>query len=437
MLAAGKVAENAAAQPNVAVIRDFPEIRYLAGFPELPEPVAGGGQSAHVLVAAQRIKRFQVAHGVAANQAGPGRRRGEAGEEPVQTGEIQAVVAPDQAFDRIELVGFHGFDEVSGKVGTGAGAAERAVPHAAAGAAGDLGKFRRGEAARAVPVEFLQAGEGDMVYIHVQAHADGIRRDQKVDFLVLVERDLGISGARREAAHDNRAAAAAPADHFGDGVDFRGTEGDDRAACRQAHQLGRSRIGELGEARPRFDVGLGNQMREQRPDGFSTEEHCFDEAAGMQQTLGEHVSAIRIRAELDFIDREEFAGPVERHSFRGAGKPARARGYDLLLAGNEGNVLLTFGGHHAVVVFPREQPQREADHPGGVCEQTRHRQVGLAGVGGTENRLDAGGKHALGRFGRTPVDVPPIIQSTASARITCAGLRCVQQDSGRDAGHGA
>ena len=51
------------------------------------------------------------------------------------------------------------------------------------------------EPARAMAVELPQAGEGDMVHVHVQAHADRVGGDQEVDLLVLVERHLSVAGA--------------------------------------------------------------------------------------------------------------------------------------------------------------------------------------------------------------------------------------------------
>ena len=67
--------------------------------------------------------------------------------------------------------------------------------HAAAGAARDLGDLRRAQPARRVAVELVQLGEGDMVHIHVQPHADGVGRDQEIDLAVLIERHLGVAGA--------------------------------------------------------------------------------------------------------------------------------------------------------------------------------------------------------------------------------------------------
>ena len=68
-----------------------------------------------------------------------------------------------------------------------AGDAEGAVVHVAAGAAGDLADFFRPQRAHADAVEFLQAGKRDVVDVHVDAHADGVGRHQKIDIAGLIE----------------------------------------------------------------------------------------------------------------------------------------------------------------------------------------------------------------------------------------------------------
>ena len=108
------------------------------------------------------------------------------------------------AFDRVDDVGIE-FRRVAGD-------AEGAVLAEPAGAAGDLGDLMRVKAAQAPPVELAQAGEGDMVDVHVQAHADRIGRDQKIDFARLEEAHLGVAGARTERTHDHCRAAALAAD---------------------------------------------------------------------------------------------------------------------------------------------------------------------------------------------------------------------------------
>ena len=245
-------------------------------------------------------------------------------------------------------------------------------------------------------IELAEPGEGDMVHVHVQAHADRVGGDQEIDLPVLVQRHLGIAGARAEPAHHHGAAALAAADEFGDRIDLGGAEGDDGAARRQADQLGRAGIGELRQARAGLDMDLRHQALQQRADGFRAQEHGFDQPARVQQTVGEDVAPVGVGAELDFVHRDELRVAVERHGLDGAGEPAGVRRDDLFLAGDQGNMAGALGGDHAVVVLAREQPQGEADDAGGVREQALDREVGLAGVRRAEDGLDAGGEAGVG-----------------------------------------
>ena len=100
----------------------------------------------------------------------------------------------------------------------------------AAGAAGDLGEFGRIELAVLVAVEFAVGGKGDVIDVEIEPHADGVGRDQIIDFARLVEFDLGVARARRQRAEHHGRAAALAADQFGDGIDFIGRERDDGAS---------------------------------------------------------------------------------------------------------------------------------------------------------------------------------------------------------------
>ena len=51
------------------------------------------------------------------------------------------------------------------------------------------------EPTRAPAVELAQAGEGDMVDVHVEPHADRVGRDQEVDLAGLEQFDLRVAGA--------------------------------------------------------------------------------------------------------------------------------------------------------------------------------------------------------------------------------------------------
>ena len=62
-----------------------------------------------------------------------------------------------------------------------AGDAEGPILAIAAGAAGDLSDLGGVEPAGALAVELAQSGEGHVVDVHVEAHADGVGGHQEVD----------------------------------------------------------------------------------------------------------------------------------------------------------------------------------------------------------------------------------------------------------------
>ena len=139
-------------------------------------------------------------------------------------------IAPLQHADRLEGVAFQRLHQLGLERIAAAGGAEGAVAGGAAGAAGDLRELGRIELAELVAVEFAVGGEGDVIDVEIEPHADGVGRDQIIDVARLIERDLRIAGARRQRAEHHRGAAALAADQFGDGVDFLGREGDDGRA---------------------------------------------------------------------------------------------------------------------------------------------------------------------------------------------------------------
>src|SRR3546814_1514855 len=93
-------------------------------------------------------------------------------------------------------------------------------------------------------------------------------------------------------------AAALAADELGRCVDLGSGEGDHRRARRQTGQLLRAAVGEGGEARPSDEFRLGHQLLEHRTDGLGAQEHGLGDAAGVQQAVGEDVSALGVGAEL-------------------------------------------------------------------------------------------------------------------------------------------
>jgi len=68
---------------------------------------------------------------------------------------------------------------------------------------------------------------------------------------------------------------------------------------------------------------------------------------------------------------------------------ARLRRLDFLLAGNERDRGLAGLGHDLVVDLARQKPQRQADHAGGMRKHSLNGEMGLAGIGGAEDRRHA------------------------------------------------
>src|SRR5687767_4410620 len=90
-------------------------------------------------------------------------------------------------------------------------AAESARPQETTGPARDLRDLRSLELARLLTVELAQRRERDVLYVQVQAHADGVSRNQRIDLTRLEQSDLGVPRARRKCTqHDRRAATQAP-----------------------------------------------------------------------------------------------------------------------------------------------------------------------------------------------------------------------------------
>ena len=162
-----------------------------------------------------------LAHG-RAGEPGPVGLAVQGGLKRVDRREIELGVAPLQHGDVVEPVRLQRLDQLLLEGRAAAGGAERAVVGVAAGAAGDLGELGGVEAAVLPAVELAVAGEGDVVDVEVEAHADRVGGDDEVDLAGLVHFDLRVAGARRERAENDGGAAALAADQLRDGVDLLG-----------------------------------------------------------------------------------------------------------------------------------------------------------------------------------------------------------------------
>ena len=117
------------------------------------------------------------------------------------------------------------------------------------------------------------------------------------------------------------------------------------------------------------------------------------------------MTAFRIGSELNLVHREKLDVHVERHGFGGADEVTGPFGHDAFLAGDESGRTLALAGDDAIVDFPGQQPQRQADHAAAVCKHAFDGEVCLARVGRTENGRKAhfgtrhGGTFTVKRIG--------------------------------------
>ena len=207
---ASDVAEDSSAEPGVRVVGELAEIRDLASLPEQSDPPSPLRQAPNFGLAGERRQRLEIARVVAADEAGTGRRSGQAGEQPVHVREVEIAVAPAELCPAgrscappplaITSSGSGGHWAVLPNVPSRIPRPARPAIWPTSG-----GLRRRGRC----PSNLDRLGEGDMVHVHVQPHPDRVRRDQEVHLLFLIERHLGVAGAGREPAHHHGATARA------------------------------------------------------------------------------------------------------------------------------------------------------------------------------------------------------------------------------------
>ncbi|MHC2318207.1 hypothetical protein ACVIHC_005253 [Bradyrhizobium diazoefficiens] len=122
-------------------------------------------------------------------------------------------------------------------------------------------------------------------------------------------------------------------------------------------------------------------------------------AATVEDAVGEDVAAFEIGGDLDLVHSEEGDVEISRHRLDGGDPVARVLRLDLLLAGDQRDALHALAIGDLVIDLARQQPQRQADHAGGMREHPLNGEMGLAGVGRPEHRSDARAGCALGGEG--------------------------------------
>ncbi len=373
-------------QLGVVLPGDLAVVGDLADLPQLHD---GGRRARHgddLGIAADALQRFHVVGHAGARQAHHVRHGAQRMLEAFEGREIEVAVAPLQRAHAVEVVRLEPLDGVAIQRLGRAGDAEGAVVHVAAGAAGDLAQLRRRQVAMIVAVELARRREGDVVDVEIEAHADGVRRHEKIDIARLIKFDLRVARARRQRPEHNGGAAALPAHQLGDRIDLRCREGDDRRALGQAGDLLLAGIAELRQPRARDEVGAGNEIGDRLAHRLRAEQQRLGAAARVQQAVGEDVAALGIAGQLDLVDGEEVDVDVARHRLDGAHPIACPLRLDLLLAGDQRDLVGADPRGDLVVHLARQQAQRQSDHAAFVAEHALDGEVGLAGIGRAEHR---------------------------------------------------
>ena len=388
---------------------DLAVVRHAA---DVPEPPHRGGAARHVADVVLLHEDLEglliLAHG-GAGQPRFARVLVEARLQALQAAEAQVRIAPLQDAEGIEVVALEPLHQLGLEGRAAPGGAEGAVGEVAPGAAGDLAHLGGGELAEAGAVVLPVRREGDVVDVEVEAHPDGIGCDEVVHVARLVHLDLGVAGPGGERAEHHCGAPALTPDQLGNGVDLLGRERDDRGAPGQARQPLLPREGQLREPRPGRGVDVGDQVLNQRQHGRGADQEGFLPAADVEQAVGEDVAAVHVGGELDLVDGHEGHVEVAGHRLDGADPVARPVRLDLLLAGDQRDLLGADLGDDAQVDLPGEKPQGQPDHPGRVREHPLDGEMRLAGVGRPEDRGDAAGagiagQRAAGRGAEQRVD---------------------------------
>ena len=226
-----------------------------------------------------------------------------------------------------------------------------------------------------------------MLEVEVQAHADGIGRDQEIHFARLVHGDLRVAHARRERAEHHGRAASAHADQVGELVHLLHAERDHGAAPRQGAHGALARVAQRGQPWQPTHVFQCELLAQQTFHGVCAQKPRLAPSAVVEHAVREHVAALGVRCQLDLVDGHEVHLELARHGLHRADEVLGPRRHTLLFAGDQRHRLLPHAGAHTVIDLACEQAQRQAHHAGLVLEHALDGAVRLARVRGPEQRV--------------------------------------------------
>ena len=255
--------------------RNAPVIRECAHVPQEFHRLRRGRHVANLEVAGEMFERPLIDRRKGTRQSLHGRRLLQAFDQRLKARKIEQLRAPLEDTYRVEHVAFQPLDQFILERRHTRRHPESTVAHMASGTARDLGKFSGRQTPVRVAVEFSLLGEGDMVDIEIEPHADRVGGNEEIDIAVLVEFDLRVAGPRAERAENHGSASTLATDQLGDCIDLVSGKGDDGRSARQPRDLLRSCIKELREPRSFDDSQPGQQVFKNAAHARRSEQQSF------------------------------------------------------------------------------------------------------------------------------------------------------------------
>ena len=165
----------------------------------------------------------------------------------------------------------------------------------------------------------------------------------------------------------------------------------------------------MGEVEPGRSISAFGTRVRSNGSSVAAPRTSFPPDPGIEQPVGEDMPPFPVGGQLRLVQRDEgMAATGAVHRFRRAQEIARTGRFYPFLASDQGDLFLALYRHDAVIHFAREQAQREAYHPARMAAHPFDGEMCLAGIGGSEDRLDRGVAHLhclalCARYRKSPV----------------------------------
>ncbi len=141
---------------------------------------------------------------------------------------------------------------------------------------------------------------------------------------------------------------------------------------------------------PTQEFCLWDQGRYAPPHRIRTKKQGFGQSPCIQQTVGKNITAIRISAELDLVDRQKISSDTRWHRLDRANPELCPWWHDTFFARHQRHNRRTAQRNNTVVNLARQQAQRQTNHTGTMRQHTLDRVMGFPRVGGAKNGRDIG-----------------------------------------------